>query len=365
MFFQLLVASLVITSTVSGIITLVILFKDIPSAVLYSKAVFPLVLGELPVTFYNILPVGVAIAATWYYTNLVTDHTVDVLYATGVSYFSVILPALLLALLAVILGFYLSLIECPRGWSRILNAIYVGTHNIDPSKLEPQRFYHQNDNSSTLYFGRWLTNKEIGEVFVRERADDGGERSISAPIGEIVKTPNTTLLYLSDAVVEKRKASEPAPTIISLNRLWVDTGLRGSATPKRSSADMAELGLVDFAAAYNLQDVRYRREWTIEAFKRTIPPFLIVIYLLVGVRLALLGLGGRQESSLRFSVICGGLIAHHAVFLPTAVALIGLDGRTAWVIAGVIAAEIGVAIAINFDAFLIWKREWKIGELVR
>jgi hypothetical protein len=85
--------------------------------------------------------------------------------------------------------------------------------------------------------------------------------------------------------------------------------MRGSATPERNSTSVAELGFAAFAAAYNRGDVNYQRDWTREAFKRTISPILTVTYLLVGVRLALLGLGGRRETSWRLYAISGGVIA--------------------------------------------------------
>jgi lipopolysaccharide export LptBFGC system permease protein LptF len=348
MFVQLLVALLVVTGALSGILTLVVLFASAPSSVLYSKAVLQIVLGALPINFCNVLPIGIAVAAAWYYTNLIDDHAIDALYATGFSYFSVIAPALLLALLAAAFGFYLSLVEVPRGWSRVLDAIYIGTHDVDPSTLEPQHFYTLNDNSRTFYFGRRLTDDEIAEVFMQERTDDGGERSISSPIGSFVKTPRTTLLYLADAVIQTRKAGERAPTIVSVNRLWIDSGMRGSATPERNSTYLAELGSVAFAAAYNQGDAHYQREWIDEAFKRTIPPILTVTYLLFGVRLALLGLGDRQERPWKLYAICVGVIVHHAVFLLAIDALISLDRRMAWAIAAIVVIEIWMGIVVNF-----------------
>lgn len=347
MFVQLLVASLVVTSTLSSVIILTILFKDIPTAVLYSRAVLSFVLGVLPVNLYTILPIGVAIAATWYYTNLVNDHAVHALYATGFSYFSVILPGLLLALLATALGLYLSLVEGPRGWTRLLDAIHVATHDVDPSTLEPQRFYTLNDHSRTFYFGRWLTEREIAEVFMQERTDDGGERSISSPTGSFVKTPRTTLLYLADAVLQIRKAGERVPTLVSVNGLWIDSGMRGSATPERNSPYLAELGSVAFTALYNHGDENYRREWTREAFKRTIPPILTITYLLVAVRLGLLGIAGRQERPWMLYAICGGVILHHGILLLVIDALIGLDSRAAWAVIAVVVFEICMGIAVN------------------
>lgn len=346
MFVQLLVASLVVTSVLSSILTLVLLFTDVPSAVLYSKAILPLALGSLSIHFCSFLPVGVAIAATWYYTNLVADHAIQVLYATGFSYFSVVLPALLVALLATTFGFYLSLVEAPRGWSRVLDAMYLGPKEVDPSTLEPQRFYIQNNNSRTFYFGRWLTNDEVAEVFLQERNDDGSEKSISAPTGKFVKTPSTSLLYLADAVLETRKAGERSPTIINIKKLWIDSGMRGSATPERSSTYLAELGSVAFAAAYE-GDTNYQREWMREAFKRTIPPILTVTYLLVGVRLALLGLGGRRERPWKLYAICVGIMVHHAILLLGTDALILRDRRLAWAIVAVIAIEICIGIVVN------------------
>ena len=164
MFVRLLVALLVLTSVLSSAIILGSLFTNVPSEVLYSSAVFPFVLGALPINFSTLLPISVAIVAAWYYTNLVDDHAIDALYATGFSYFSVVLPGLLVALLATAFGFYLSLVEVPRGWSRILDAVYVATHDVDPSTLEPQRFYTLNDNSRTFYFGRRLAGDEIAEA---------------------------------------------------------------------------------------------------------------------------------------------------------------------------------------------------------
>jgi lipopolysaccharide export system permease protein len=348
MFVQLLVALLVITSALSSIIILGSLFTNVPSEVLYSKAVLPFVLGALPINFSTLLPVSVAIVAAWYYTNLVNDHAIDALYATGFSYFSVVLPGLLLALLATAFGFYLSLVEVPRGWSRLLDAVYIGTHDVDPSTLEPQRFYTLNDNSRTFYFGRRLTGDEIAEVFMQERTGDGGERSISSPIGSFVKTPRTALLYLADAVIQTRKAGERAPSMVSVNRLWIDSGMRGSATPERNSTHLAELGSVAFADAYNQGDANYRREWMDEAFKRAISPILTVTYLLFGVRLALLGFGSRQEKPWKLYAIYGGFIVHHAVLLLSIDALISLDRRMAWAVAAIIVIEICMGIVVTF-----------------
>jgi lipopolysaccharide export system permease protein len=347
MFVQLLVASLIVTSVLSSLLTLVLLFTDIPPAVLYSRAILPLALGLLSIHFCSFLPVGVAIAATWYYSNLASDHAVQVLYATGFSYFSVVLPALVLALLATAFGFYLSLVEVPRGWSRVLNAIHVGTHDVDPSTLEPQRFYTLNDNSRTFYFGRRLNDDEISEVFMQERNNDGSERSISAPTGKFVRTPGTTLLYLTDAMLEMRKSGERTPTITSVDKLWIDSGMRGSATPERNSTYLAEQGSVAFAAAYDQGDTNYQREWMREAFKRTIPPILTVAYTLVGIRLALLGLGGRRETPWKLYAICVGLIVHHAILLLAADALILRDRRLAWIIVAAVAIETCIGIVLN------------------
>ncbi|SDO34716.1 LptF/LptG family permease [Afipia sp. GAS231] len=347
MFVQLLVALLVVTSALSSVLTLGFVFASAPSAVLYSKAILPVFFGALTINFCNVMPVGMAVAATWYYTNLVDDHAVDVLYATGFSHFSVILPALLLAVLAAAAGFYLSLVEVPRGWSRVLDAIYIGTHNVDPSTLEPQHFYTLNDNSRTFYFGRRIADNEIAEVFMQERAKDGGERSISSQSGNFVRTPGKTLLYLVDAVLQTRKAGERAPAIVSVDKLWIDSGMRGSATPERNAKYLAELDLSAFSAGYDQGDANYHREWIREAFKRTISPILTVIYLLAGVRLALIGLGGRQERPWKLYVVCVGVIVHHAILLLTIDALIGLDGRLAWAIIAAIVIEICMGIAVN------------------
>jgi lipopolysaccharide export system permease protein len=348
MFVRLLVALLVVTSALSGAIILGALFTNVPPEVLYSRAVLPFVLGALPINFGTLLPISVAIVAAWYYTSLVDDRTIDALYAAGFSYFSVILPGLLLAILATAFGFYLSLVEVPRGWGRLLDAVHVATHDVDPSTLEPQRFYTLNDHSRTFYFGRRLTDSEIAGVFIQERKDDGGERSISSPIGSFVKTPGTALLYLTDAVMQTRKAGERVPTIVSVNKLWIDSGMRGSATPERNSTALAELGTVAFAAAYDQGDAHYQRDWMDEAFKRTISPILTVTYLLIGVRLALLGLGARQERPWKLYVIYVGFVIHHAVLLISIDALISLDRRLAWAIAAFIVFEICIGIGVNF-----------------
>jgi lipopolysaccharide export system permease protein len=347
MFVRMLVALLVVTSTLTGLLILAALFTNVPSAVLYSRAVFPFVLGAIPINFCNVLPVSVAIVAVWYYIDLAADHAIHALYATGFSHFSVILPGLLLALLATAFGFYLSLIEVPRGWGRLLDATYTATHDVDPSKLEPQRFYSLNNNGRTFYFGGWLTDDEISDVFMQERTIDGGERSISAPVGRFVRTPGATLLYLTDAVVQTRRAGDRAPAISSVNRLSIDTGTRGTSTPERTARYIVELGSAALAASYDRGDANYRREWLDEAFKRTVPPILTVIYLLVGVRLALVGLGGRRETPWKFYAICLGAFLHHGVFLITIDALISLDSRLAWAVVAAVVIEIGVAIAIN------------------
>jgi lipopolysaccharide export system permease protein len=347
MFVQLLAASLLVTCALTSILILAALFTNVPTAVLYSKAVLPFVLGAVPINLCNVLPISVAIVAAWYYSNLVADHAIHALYATGFSHFSVILPGLLVALLATAFGFYLTLVAVPRGWTRLLDAIHVATHDVDPSTLEPQRFYTLNEKSRTFYFGRRLGDDEIADVFMQERTDGGGERSITSPVGSFVRTPGTTLLYLTDAVLQTRKAGERAPTIVSVNKLWLDSGMRGSATPERGSRYLAELGSPAFAAAFDQGDANDRREWIREAFKRTISPILTVTYLLVAVRLGLVGFGGRRESPWKLYAISGAVILHHGILLLAVDALIGLDGRMAWAIIAVIMIEICAGILVN------------------
>jgi hypothetical protein len=78
---------------------------------------------------------------------------------------------------------------------------------------------------------------------------------------------------------------------------------------------------------------------------------LTVIYLLVGVRLVLVGLGSKQEKGWKLYAISGGVIVHHAIFLVATDALISLDRRMAWAVVAVIAIEFCIGIMINSVPF--------------
>ena len=348
-----LIGRLIVTTVIAVIgvcvpLTMLILFRQVPPALLYSKSIWIILYGVLPTELYLALPAGLAIAVTWWYNVLVSDYAVDALYAAGYSPFAIISPAIIVALLGAVLGFYLSCVVAPQSSTRLYDLIFDFQHNLRPSSLDAKKFYHFENGARTVVFDRWLDGDNIGDVFLREVEDEGEERVVTAGIGQFVVTEQESYLYLFDGVIQEFKRNDSKPRMTQFDKLLVSLGLRGMVPPQRPWVGIAELGPIKFLTAFSSMKSEPRKlmQWAAEALRRFGAPILTMAYPLIGIGLVFLGVGNRQDTSSRITVICAFLMINHAMIILTAQAVVNWDVRSVWAVIFVIAMEMIAGIVL-------------------
>lgn len=339
---RLIVATFIVVPGVCVPLTILALFREVPSRLLYSKALWTILNAIVPTELYLTLPIGLAIAVTWWYETLVSDYAVDVLYSAGYSPFAVISPAVVVALLGTAVCLGLSCVVAPHGAARLYDLIYDFQHSLAPTNLEPRKFYEFDidDQKHTIFFESWIDANTIRDVFVRETEDNGKQTVITAPTGQFIETVEESYLYLLDGVYQSSKWGEAQSTMIHFDNFLVSFGLRGGGTPQRPWTGIAELGPVEFLGAYaNFTTDRKKMQWTSEALRRFGAPFLTLAYTLIGVGLVLHGLGIRRDNWWRLNAICVLLVINHAVVMSMAEGVINMSAKGVWIILSIIVIE--------------------------
>ncbi len=357
---RLLFASLVAVSAISVPISLVFIFHNTPVSILYSKNVWMVVYGVLPLVVYSAaLPIGFAIAVTWCYDNLVSDHEVEALYAAGCSYFKLITPAIAVGVLGAALGLLLSCVVAPDAAKRLVDLSFEAEHNLRPSLLDEQKFYVYNgynagDDQYTIYFDHRADKENVSGVFLREVSRGGTEKIVTGETAQFIEGEQESYLHVFDGVGQWRNRGESQPRIVHFDDLWLSTGLRGSLPLRRDWASACELGPVEFFTVLKDMSVKSIKDWdwASEALKRFGAPLLMIPYALIGITITLRGAGIRRDTWWRLQAISLLFVINHGAILM-ATLLPHFDMRLTWVVAFLIVLEVCGGLALPYFAISI------------
>ena len=353
---RLLVATGIAVAGICIPITLINLSSSVPIGLLYSKDFLAVLGGVVPLELYLALPAGVAIAVTWQYAVLASDHVFEVLYSARCSPRAIIMPGLMVALLGTSLGLVISCVLSPYGQAYFFDVVYDFQHRLQPSNLVAQKFQRLNEDKieRTLYFERWLSSDTVGPILLSE-VTPYTDTVITAQFGQFVITEHEALLHLFSGVLQITRRGENQPTMVSFDSLLKSAGLRGSMRPVRGWTGMSELGPLRFLT--HLTEVRDNpvemARWTSEAVKRFATPFLAVACALLGMGLVLHGLSTRREATWKVQAICLALVLNYAGIVMATDAISGLDAKFAWAIIAIIITELIVAFGIALSGMFI------------
>ncbi len=356
LFGRLLLATGIVVSAICIPITIINLSSSVPVALLYSKNFWAVLCGVVPLELYLAVPAGVAIAITWQYGVLASDHVFEVLYSAKYSPRSIIMPGLAVALLGTSFGIFTSCVLSPYGQAFFFDAVYDFQHRLKPSNLEAQKFHSLNEGQiqRTLYFERWLSSDTVGPVLLREVTPDK-ETVITAEFGRFIMTGHEGYLHVFSGVLQITRRGETRPTMVNFDALVKSIGLRGSMRPVRNWTGMSELGPLRFLT--RLTEVRGNpaemARWASEAVKRFGTPFLAVACALFGMGLVLHGLGIRREATWKVQATCLMLVLNYAGIVMAADAISGLNAKIAWAIVAIIVTELVVAVGVAVSGMLI------------
>jgi lipopolysaccharide export system permease protein len=295
------------------------LISQLPRSALSSELVWPALLGLAPTIFYITLPVVVGIANSWAYSELSAEGTLTILYTAGLSVLNVRVPALIVATLATMLGYFVACEVSPRGATTLEDVVYLIENDLSPSLIEPQRFYTLNNGRRVIQYQERMNKNWIKGVFMQDIASNGDEEAIFADDAIFERRKDESWIILRNGTIQYRKAGGGDGDTVAFAQITRPTGLAGENFPKRKWTGYFELGLRDFLNEYPKarQVPRLASQWWSEAIERFGIPMLALAHTMLGLALVNRwgGATGRSGKFTAAIIICGILFLHFMLVL--------------------------------------------------
>ena len=326
------------------------IFHYLPPTAVRGGLLWPALLGTMPTVLYIALPIAVGVAVMLEFIRMSSEGMIAVLYSLRLSVWSICMPALAVALVAVGLGYWISSFLAPSYVGKMHDVIYVIRNSLNHRMLEPAHFYTFDDGKRTMYFQRWRTPDVALNVFINEiNAEKKEEQIITAAEAEFRRNDQGVVLILSNGSIQTRPQGSPNMRAANFDEYVMPLAMQGSGgMPKRAWRGVFELPGAEFFADRGLEagDPHRLAEWTSEAAKRIGIPILALTHVLFGIALVLTvsSATGRGSTATTLSVLAVPVI--HIGMLIAMETLVRKDPRLVWVVGLAIVIEVAAALIL-------------------
>jgi lipopolysaccharide export system permease protein len=340
-------SSLLIVTSLCVPVIMTSLFHYLPPAAVRGGLLMPALLGTVPTVFYIALPLAVGVAITLEFARMTTEGMIAVLYSIRLSVWSICAPAVLVASVAVVLGYWVSSFVAPAYVGQMHDVIHVIRNSLNHRMLEPAQFYTFDNGTKVLFFQRWKSPDVATGVFIQHFSPEKQEEEIiTAAETEFRRNDHGVLLVLTNGSIQTREANSPDLRTANFDEYVLSIDMQGTnGMPKRGWRGVFELPLGEFFAerVADLQDPRRLAEWTSEATKRFCIPLLALAHGLFGIGLVLTVSSATGRGSAGTAITLLAIPVLHVVILIGSETLVRRDPRLALVIVAAIVAEFLVA----------------------
>jgi lipopolysaccharide export system permease protein len=329
------------------------LFHYLPSSAVRSGLLMPALMGTLPTAVYLALPMAVGVAVALEFSRMAAEGMIAVLYSLRLSVLSICVPAAAVATLAVLVGYWVSIIVAPENVGQMHDVIYVIRNSLNHRMLEPAQFYTFDNGTRTLYFKRWKTEDIVEGMFIHQyNAKKNEEEIITAKQTEFRRNEHGVLLVMSHGSFQSRPNGSDEIRTADFDQYVIQLDMQGTnGLPKRGWRGVFEMPGGEFLAAWpgRSADKRVLADWMSEAAKRFGIPILALAHTLlaIGLVLTLSSATGRNTTTI------AALIAIPAVHIGILIGTESVVRRDPFLV-----YLVGVAIALEFlVAFILIFRQ--------
>ncbi len=324
------------------------IFHYLPPTALRGGLLLPALLGTMPTVLYIALPIAVGVAIMLEFIRMSAEGMVGVLYSLRLSVWAICMPAVAVAMLAVVVGYAISSFIAPSYVGEMHDVIYVIRNSLNHRMLEPAHFYTFDDGKRTLYFQRWQTPDIASNLFINQfDSEKKEEQIIAAEHAEFRRNDKGVVLVMGNGSIQTRSQDSANIRAANFDEYVMPINMQGSSgLPQRSWRGVFELsGLAFFAdRAQEAGDPHKLAEWTSEAVKRTGIPLLALTHVLFGIALVLTvsSATGRGSSATTLTVLA--VPALHIAMLISMETLVRRNTDFVWIVAAAIVVELVAAL---------------------
>ncbi len=326
------------------------IFHYLPPTAVRSGLLLPALMGTMPTVLYIALPIAVGVAIMLEFVRMSSEGMIAVLYSLRLSVWSICLPAVAVALVAVGLGYWLSSWVAPGYVGEMHDVIYVIRNSLNHRMLEPAHFYTFDDGRRTLYFQRWRTPDIASNVFINQfNPEKQEEQIITADQAEFRRNAEGVVMVLSTGSIQTRPKGSLNMRAANFDEYVMPIAMQGSGgMPKRAWRGVFELPGSEFFADRSTEslDPHKLAEWTSEAAKRLLIPILALTHVLFGIALVLTVSSATGRGSTATTMTVLAVPAVHIALLISMETLVRKDPNLVWLVALAILVELIVALVL-------------------
>ena len=324
------------------------IFHYLPPTAVRSGLLVPALLGTMPTVLYIALPIAVGVAVMLEFVRMSSEGMIAVLYSLRLSVWSICLPAVSVALVAVGIGYAFSSWIAPNYVGEMHDVIFVIRNSLNHRMLEPAHFYTFDDGHRTMYFQRWRTPDIASNIFINQfNPEKQEEQIITADQAEFRRNDQGVVLVLTDGSIQTRPKGSLNMRAANFEEYVMPIAMQGTGgMPKRAWRGVFELPGNEFIADRGNEagDSHKLAEWTSEAAKRLGIPLLALTHVLFGIALVLTVSSATGRGSTATTMTILAVPALHIGLLISMETLVRKDSNLVWVIAGAILVELAVAL---------------------
>jgi lipopolysaccharide export LptBFGC system permease protein LptF len=211
--------------------------------------------------------------------------------------------------------------------------------------------YVLSDGRREIRFGERIDKMQIGDLYFREIAEDGEERSFFARTAAFEVRNRQSWIILRDGVVETRKPGAE-PDVAAFNHTARPSGLGGPNLPVRGWAGYFEYGPIEFLRAFSAaqQNPGDAKRWATEAVKRLGFPALSMAHALLGLALLMLVRAEYRRTRGVSELCCGIVFSIHLLVVAATEQAVFYGEAFVWAIGAMIVVALVGAAALFWYA---------------
>jgi lipopolysaccharide export LptBFGC system permease protein LptF len=343
---QLLSTVLVVSITGTGPAIFISLFNTLRGDALFTRLAWPVLASVVPLLLYHTLPILVAGSAVWCFSKFSAEGSLMIMQSAGISPWSVGARMMTIAVWMTGFVYILAWVAVPWSAGYAHDVLFSLDYDVIPALLRPGEFNQIDHGRKVIFFENSSDGQQLTDVFLRETARDGTERSYFAPLASMTDEGGAYHLILFDGSMQYLDRSRGEMNVVGFSAVGIPLATFGNGAT-RTESFVDELGLVRFFKARpdRSSDPETAGWWWRDAAKRLGIPPLTLIHTLFGLGL-LAALGNPVRHHRNWAMlVCGVLLAMH-VALVIVVELVFYNPQAALLALVLASVELGAALVL-------------------
>ncbi len=266
-----------------------------------------LTLMMLPNLLIYIVPISLFVVVVFVYNRMISDRELVVLRAAGLSHLALARPALILAVLATLLGYGITLVVSPLSNQAFKEYYWQVRHDLS-SILIMEGSFNQLGAGLTIYVGRRSGAGVLEDVLVHDSRDPRRALTIMAERGLLLSGERGPEVLLQNG--NRQETTGPGQmSMLYFDRYAVQFNLASTGSDQRS-IDPRERGLEQLLTAEAGKEFSAGqvRQFRVEAHQRLVMPLLHLGFALTALACLLSGNFNRRGQAGRVILAIGLMV---------------------------------------------------------